>query len=288
MFPISLNLGFRFIPFYEGLYFLIAILTAALWALRRWKSAGLSQESYDSILLAGIGGAILGGRLSHFLFWEPARLIDDPLSFFRVWEGGISVSGGVLLGILAAWIVSRVKKLDFWKILEVSSPAVLLGQAVGRIGCFLNGDAFGKPTSMPWGISFRRFATLIPGFKPDRRLSGPAWQWCAQRGLLDLKSEWSLPMHPTQLYEGALDILLLFLLLFAMKRLDGSRRGKLGLLSLTGGYALIRFSLEFLRADNDGPVVLGMTVFQLVLLGLFILSAVISPFMLRKEKATQA
>lgn len=285
MFPISLDLGFNFFPFYEGLYFLTAILTAAFWAMRRWKKSGLDPDSFYTFLYAGLGGAILGGRLSHFLFWDMERLIEDPLGFFRFWEGGISVSGGLAMGVLAAFLACRVKKIDFWKVLEACSPAVLLGQAIGRIGCFLNGDAFGKPTSLPWGVSFPRFATVLFSFKKDTRYSSHAWAWCYERGLVGASSRFSLRMHPTQLYEMGLDLVLLGLLLFLMRRAEGRAKGKLGFLFLAGGYALVRFLLEFLRADNDGAVLWGMTAFQLALALAAAACAIAAPFLLGKRKA---
>lgn len=284
MFPISLDLGFNFFPFYEGLYFLVAILTAAFWAMRRWEKSGLDSDTFYTVLYWALGGAILGGRLSHFLFWDMERFIADPLCFFRFWEGGISVSGGVALGLLAGFLACRLKKLDFWKILEVSSPAVLLGQAIGRLGCFMNGDAFGRPTSLPWGMSFPRYATVLFSFKQDKRYWGHAWSWCYERGLVAASSTRSLPMHPTQLYEGALDLALLGLLLFLMGKLDGRAKGKLGFLVMIGGYSLVRFLLEFLRADGSDPVLLGMSGFQLTLLAVFLACVVAAPFLLKNSR----
>jgi phosphatidylglycerol---prolipoprotein diacylglyceryl transferase len=281
MFPFSLNLGFNFFPFYEGLYFLTSILIAAFWALKRWGKTGYSEDTFYTVLYAGLGGAVLGGRLSSFIFWAPKQLFEDPLSFFRIWEGGISVSGGVVGGILAGMIVCRIKKIKFWTLMEDASPTILLGQAVGRIGCFLNGDAFGLPTSLPWGVQFRRFATVLFTFKKDKSYSGPAWTWCFEKGLVPAASEYSLPMHPTQIYEGLLDVGLLFLMLFLMKKAVGRAKGKIGFLLVIGGYALIRFLMEFLRADHDPAAFLGMTSFQFTLMGVLAACAIVAPFMLK-------
>jgi phosphatidylglycerol---prolipoprotein diacylglyceryl transferase len=281
MFPFSLNLGFKFLPFYEGLYFLIAILLAAFWSFKRWKLTGYSEDSFYTFLYAGLGGAVIGGRLSSFIFWEPAYLLHDPLAFFRVWEGGISVSGGVVVGVLAGLIVCKVKKLKFWGLLETTAPAILLGQAVGRIGCFLNGDAFGLPTALPWGVSFRRYATELFTFKRNEAVDGMAWTWCHDRGLVSDDSLYSLPMHPTQIYESLLDLCLLALLLFIMKRVKGRAKGKIGFLFLIGGYALVRFLLEFVRADHGATAFLGMTSFQITLIFVILACAIAAPFLLR-------
>lgn len=281
MFPISLNLGFTFIPFYEGVYFLIAIAIAAFWSFKRWKLTGYSEDSFYTFLYAGLGGAVIGGRLSAFIFWEPKYFYHDPLAFFRVWEGGISVSGGVVVGVLAGVIVCKVKKLKFWGLMETTAPAILLGQALGRIGCFLNGDAFGAPTSLPWGVRFRRYSTDLFGFKEDRNVDGMAWTWCHDRRLVPDDSLYSLPMHPTQIYEGLLDVCLLLLLLFLMKRVKGRAKGKVGFLFLIGGYALVRFILEFVRADHGDTAFLGMTSFQITLIFVVLACAVAAPLLLK-------
>lgn len=266
MFPLTISLGSRLMPFYEGLYFMISFLVAGIWAARRWRRAGLPDRALETFFLLVALGAILGARLSHFIFWNPGVLLGDPLEFFRFWQGGLSVSGGIAFGALGGYLASRIAKVDFPTVAAATAPAVLLGQAVGRIGCFLNGDAFGAPSNLPWAVAFPRYALRLPSFRTDRSLSSFAWEWCSERGLVGPESAFSLPMHPTQLYEAALDLILLGLILLLQRKKPGAQGGRLSLLGLLGGYSVIRFSLEFLRADHDGTALLGMTVFQLVLL----------------------
>lgn len=266
MFPISLNLGFKLIPFYEGFYFLIAILTAALWALKRWRKAGLDEGAYELVLIMGLLGAIVGARLSHFLFWDLSLLKDDPGAILRFWEGGLSVTGGVVVGILGALWACSIRKVSFWSVMSTATPALLLGQAVGRVGCFLNGDAFGLPTNLPWGVHFKRYSLSLFDFQTLKRYSGPAWDWCFQHKLVKPNSRWTVAMHPTQLYECGLDLILLSLLLLWLKKTSGKKSGQGALIIATGGYAFIRFGLEFIRGDNGGPVALGMTSLQFTLL----------------------
>lgn len=285
MFPITLKFGPVYAPFYEGLYFMLAILLAALWSFRRWKARGLSQDAFSTVLTGVIAGAILGGRLSHFLFWDTDLLLSDPLALLRIWQGGISVTGGIVGGALGAWLAAKLAKASFWSVSEAAAPAVLLGQAAGRIGCFLNGDAFGLPTSLPWGTRFARFATAIPSLKRDMSIPGPAWRWCLERGLVGREDLRSVPMHPTQLYEGALDLVLLALLLLALRRLPAELRGKAALLIMGGGYALIRFCMEFLRADHGDPLWAGMTSLQFVLLAVALAGAALFTFLLARTRA---
>jgi phosphatidylglycerol:prolipoprotein diacylglycerol transferase len=276
MFPITINLGSRVMPFYEGLYFVISFLAAGFWATRRWRRAGLPDQALETFFfLVGIG-AIFGARLSHFIFWNPRLLLEEPLEFFRIWNGGLSVSGGIVFGALGGWLAARISRVSFSTVAAAAAPAVLLGQAVGRLGCFLNGDAFGAPSTLPWAVSFPRLARSIPGFRLDGRYSSFAWEWCLERGLVKPDSLYSVPMHPTQLYEAALDLILLGLILGYQKRRPGTEGGRASLLALVGGYGLIRFCLEFIRADHDGTALLGMTAFQLVLLAVVLACGILA------------
>jgi len=151
--PIHLDLGFKVIYFYEGFYFLIAILAAAVLTAYRLKKAGLGTTVFLDGLPLILLGAILGARLFDFLFWDNKALLTHPLSFFLIWEGGLSITGGLAGGVTTAFLWFRRAKVNFWQAFGVASPAILVGQAIGRVGCFLNGDAWGVPTSLPWGVA---------------------------------------------------------------------------------------------------------------------------------------
>ena len=98
MFPIDLNLGFRVFYYYEGFYYLIAIVTAFIMAVHRVKRAGVDAELFENAVVWALVAAFIGARISHFLFWDMKSLVADPLSFFRVWEGGESITGGLAGG----------------------------------------------------------------------------------------------------------------------------------------------------------------------------------------------
>ena len=261
MFPIHLNLGFRILYYYEGAYFFVAILVAVLVAVRNLKRAGLDAYLFLDSLPWILLGAFLGARLFHFAFWESNTLLHDPIAFFRFWEGGLSITGGLAGGVLGAWF--RLRRVDFWHYAAVTSPAVLLGQAIGRVGCFLNGDAWGIPTSLPWGIALPRFGTFIPGFLLDRQLPSDAWSWSVAQGFTDPSTMSTVPLHPTQLYEAFGDLVLAGLvILLARQKGSGARVTWFYL----GGYSILRFALEFLHGDRDVTLWGGMTALQLGLL----------------------
>lgn len=273
MWPIHLDLGFRVFYFYEGFYFLVAIATASWLAFGRFKKAGLDAWGLVEDLPWTLLGAVFGARVFHFLFWDPHAFLADPLSFFRIWEGGVSITGGLAGGVLMALFRFRRRHVDFWRAFAVASPAVLIGQAIGRIGCFLNGDAWGIPTSLPWGVVEPRFGMVLPMMVRDHHVASAAWLWCVQRGYSSAVSMATVPLHPTQLYEALGDLLLAGAMVALGRRLgrtDGPWRGVFW--GHLGGYAFLRFGLEFLHGDRDGTVWMGMTALQLGLLAFALLS----------------
>jgi phosphatidylglycerol:prolipoprotein diacylglycerol transferase len=285
MFPIHLNLGFRIFHFYEGFYFLAAVVAACLVGARRLSEAGLDVQDFLDSIPWILGGAILGARVFHFVFWDWASFRSDPMAFFRFWDGGLAIAGGLAGGVIAAWICFRRRKMDFWAYSWALSPAVLIGQAIGRVGCFLNGDAWGIPTRLPWGVSEPKFGWLIPGFTLDRTMPSAAWEWSVAKGYTAQSALKTVPLHPTQLYETLSDLILaglVILLVRSMARKPGPPQKPI-LLHL-GGYSLVRFGLEFLHGDRDAVIWHGMTTFQLGLLGfgtlcagLYLISGFISP-----------
>jgi phosphatidylglycerol:prolipoprotein diacylglycerol transferase len=273
MFPIDLNLGFRVFYYFEGLYFLIAILTAYVLAVRRVSRVGLDIPLFENAVMWGIVGAILGARISHFVFWDLKTLLADPLVFFLFWDGGESITGGLAGGVLAAFLYLRRRRANFWRYFAASSPAILVGQAIGRVGCFLNGDAWGIPTTLPWGVAEPKFGTLVPGFVRDHLVPSPAWVWSVNRGYTAPSAVATVPLHPTQLYESLGDLLLAWLvirLVSSLRRQDGPWP-KVFWLHL-GGYSLLRFGLEFLHGDRDVTVWAGMTALQIGLIAFAVLS----------------
>ena len=221
MHPVFLRLGPLEIRYY-GLMYVISFLLAYFIVQREARRKRLFSKPDDvlDLLLVVIPLGIVVARLYYVAFqWEWYR--GAPWEVFMVWHGGLAIHGGILGGVLGLWIVARWKRVRFWRLADAVVPALVVGQVLGRIGNFLNGDAFGTPTSLPWGLVF-----------PLASPAGAAYP--------------GVPLHPAMLYE-ALGNLLLLGLLWRLR----VRPAKDGFLSSVYfiGYALVRFACEFFRGD---------------------------------------
>ena len=228
MHPILVELGPITIRYY-GIMYIIAI-AVGFWLLTkeaRRKNLGLPTESLLDLLLLTIPLAILFARLYYVVF----RLDyygRFPLDIFKVWEGGLAIHGGVLGGALAVLIFSRWKQVKFWALTDALVPSLILGQAIGRIGNLMNGDAYGTPTTLPWGIHF-------PADSP----AGMAYP--------------GLATHPSMIYEMILN-LAVFAYLWAIRKKgykDGFSTSMYFIL-----YAVARSIVSLTRGDDLylGPI----------------------------------
>lgn len=200
-----------------GVFVGLGIIAGLLVARRRAAEAGIPSEKVLDLALYLVLGGFIGARLLYLSFY-PARYLANPVEIFSVWEGGMSIHGGVLGGLVAGYIFVKRHGLPFWKTADLVAPSLILGQAIGRIGCFLNGDSYGLVTSVPWAVKFPSLSGL---------------------------------RHPTQLYEAALD-LVAFIYLWR-RRGKTAFNGEL-LLIYAVTYSAIRGIVEFFRAS---PKVLG-------------------------------
>ena len=226
MLPIQIDFGFLHLHNYEGIYFFTAIFCALLFFIYLAKQENIDLEVMYEAIFIGLVVALISGRLLSFIFWSPRYFFSNPLVFFQVWKGGITVSGGVLGGLIAGFIFAMIKKLHFFYHIKIFIPSIILAQIIGRFGCFLNGDASGIPTKMPWGVVFneRSVAYLYTGYAPGTAL------------------------HPTQIYEilGNI-ILLLFIILTGNNSWITKRR----IVWYALGYSTVRFIVEFFRSDVE-------------------------------------
>ena len=216
-----------------GLAYVLGFLGAA-WLLHRYTRTGRSQlttAQNGDLLIAIVIGVMLGGRIGSFLLYHPGQLLDDPLSFFRIWEGGMASHGG-FVGVTAAiaWFARRTK-VSFLHLADVIVSTAALGLMLGRIANFINGELWGIPTSVPWAVIF-----------PD--------------------SPYPLePRHPSQLYAAFLEgaLLLAYLQLrFWKSAIVRVRPGQLAGEFLIG-YAIMRIIGErFREPDADVSLIWGM------------------------------
>jgi phosphatidylglycerol:prolipoprotein diacylglycerol transferase len=188
---------------------------------REAERKGIGKGKIQDFSLYAIIGAIIGARLYYVLFSGGGHW-DYLFSFFAIWHGGLAIHGALLGGFLVGFLYTRIQKISFWRFADTIAPSIILGQAIGRIGCFFNGDAHGYPTNLPWGLIY----------SPD----SPAGQMFPGKTL-----------HPTQLYEMVLNFII-FGILWKIRK-DIKVDGHLFLLYVVL-YSMIRIFVEHFRADR--------------------------------------
>ncbi len=230
--PVALQLGPLAIHWYGLMY--LAGFMAFLWLGRKRIAAlnhpQLNIKLLDDLLFYGVLGVILGGRLGYVLFYKAAYYLSHPLEIFAVWQGGMSFHGG-FLGVLVAmaWL-ARKQHLRWLQVTDFIAPLVPPGLAFGRLGNFINGELWGRPTDVPWAMIFPNVDNL--------------------------------PRHPSQLYEFALEGVLLFALLWLYARKPRQVGAVSGVFLI--GYGSLRFIAEFSRQPDDflGLLSFGMSMGQ--------------------------
>ncbi|MGA2819627.1 MAG: prolipoprotein diacylglyceryl transferase [Anaerolineales bacterium] len=228
----GIHLGILYIRFY-GLILMAGAIAAAFLAERQARKLGLDSERVWDMLIWVLIAGVIGARLWHILT-PPQSMIENhitagyylthPLDALAIWRGGLGIPGAVAGGVLAIFWYTRRNKLSFVSWLDVTAPALALGQAIGRWGNFINQELYGSPTNLPWAIYIA----------PENRLTG--FQQYAY-------------YHPLFLYESLWNLLNLGVLLYLTERQRGRlRAGDLFLVYLII-YPVGRFFLEFLRLD---------------------------------------
>ncbi len=217
--PIAFSVGPLSVRWY-GLAYIAGIGIG--WALlharaRRPGALFDTQQVADLVFYAAIG-AVLGGRIGYILFYGFADFLDNPLRIFAVWRGGMSFHGGVLGWIAGTWWFARGAGVRFLDAADFLVPIVPIGLALGRVANFVNQELWGAPTTLPWGVTF-----TAPG-------AGP------------------LPRHPSQLYEAALEGLVLFAVLWLMSRRPRPTGTIAGVFLLL--YGVFRSLVEFVREPD--------------------------------------
>ncbi len=219
--PILVQIGPLHIRWY-GVMIAIACVVGLWLACLEAERKGIGKEKINDLFIWVILGALLGARLYYVAFSGLPEFQKNIFSIFAFWQGGLAIHGAIVGGLLVCFIYSHRNKIPFLKLTDALAPSLILGQAIGRIGCFFNGDAFGTPTKLPWGLIY----------SPE----SPAGQMYPNQ-----------PLHPTQLYEMIFN-LIIFTILWKFRK-SVKVDGYLTILYIIL-YSFIRIFVEYFRADK--------------------------------------
>jgi phosphatidylglycerol:prolipoprotein diacylglycerol transferase len=250
--PIAISIGPLAIHWY-GLMYLFGF--AFVWLLGRYRAPRFNWQTseLEDLLFYGAIGVILGGRLGYALFYDLPTIIAHPLNLVKIWQGGMSFHGGLIGVLIAFWYFGRKTGKSFFEISDFIAPLVPIGLMLGRIGNFINGELWGKVSDVPWAMVF-----------PS---GGP------------------LPRHPSQLYQAALEGLLLFIILWLYSAKPRPRAAVSGLFLL--GYGAFRFIVEFVRVPDPqyGYLAFGwLTMGQILCLPMIIGGALLMLWAYKRSK----
>lgn len=194
-----------------GIIISFGFLMASIVAMREARRVGIEEENILDLLLVAVPAAIIGARI-HYVIFNLDYYKGDFMKMINIREGGLAIHGALIASIIVGIIFCRIKKIKFWKLADLAGPSIILGQAIGRWGNYVNGEAHGGPTNLPWGI-------IVQGQK----------------------------VHPTFLYESLCDFAVFLFLLWYRKR--KKTEGEVFLLYLSL-YSVGRFFIEGMRTDS--------------------------------------
>lgn len=232
-----------------GFFLALAFLSAILVSGQEARRLGLPVGRFYDLCFYIILSAIIGSRLLYVVV-NLGQFIANPLKIFALWEGGLVFHGGLIAAVVTAFFFMRRHGMPWRATFDALAVGMPLGVALGRVGCFMAGCCFGKPTLLPWAVRFTHPDTLCPLVEP---------------------------LHPTQLYEALLSLGIFGVMLWLRKRKSFDGQVFLSYFCLAG---LARFTVEFFRApttvDPRGPeLFLNMPATQVLALGIALLSGAV-------------
>lgn len=233
-YPVIFSLGPISVRWY-GLILVLAIIAAAIVVARYLlNNSILNKDQLEDLTFYTVIFSLIGARFGHVVFFNFSYYMRNLDEVVQVWNGGMSIQGAVLFGLITVILWSRKHKVSFWKLADAIVPGLALGQAIGRWGNYFNQELFGKPVE--WGIPIE----------------------FANREYPYLKQEY---FHPTFFYESVLNFAL-FLVLFFILRKGKLKPGMVAMIYFIS-YAVIRFFMEFVRIDIT-PIILGLRMPQFI------------------------
>lgn len=230
--PVAFTIGGHAFAWY-GIIIAAGFLLAFAYVIRSCKSFRMDEDKFIDVVIVGIIGGVIGARLYYVLFSTSDQYIKNPISVFYIWEGGLGIYGGIIGGLLCGVLIAKLHKLNIAAVLDMASLGFLIGQSVGRWGNFVNQEAFGSATNLPWRMVSER---------------------------TDIIS--STGVHPCFFYES-MWCLIGFLLLHIFSRKYRRYDGQVFLLYVLW-YGIGRFFIEGLRTDSLITPFLSLRVSQVV------------------------
>lgn len=235
-----------------GLFVALGFLAGIFTAVKLGKSVGISSNKVLDMGFIIILSGLIGSRIVYIII-NFSYYLSNPLDIFKLWQGGLVFSGGLVAVIIVLLLYTRHHKYNIWTIGDLWAPAAAVGQSIGRIGCFFAGCCYGKPTDIPWAVTFsnpKSIATL------------------------------NIPLHPTQLYSSlsSFIIFIILIVLHSKKKFEG--QVFLWFLIL---HSTARLFLERFRGDSRGVILTkDFSMTQLIAI-LILISAVISLFIFKPK-----
>lgn len=252
--PIAFELGPISVHWY-GVIIGLGIALGMYMVIRESKRQGLHPDTFIDLLVWAIPIAIISARIYYVAFEWNNYYADHPEDIIKIWNGGIAIHGALIGSVLTTIIFAKVRGLSFWKLTDIAAPSLIVGQAIGRWGNFINQEAHGREVSRQFLENLH-----LPRFIIDQMYIDGSYY------------------HPTFLYESLWNVVVLILLLIIRRKVKSLRRGEL-FLTYVIGYSIGRFFVEGMRTDS---LMLGDFRFAQVISVALIVAAIVTMIYRRK------
>ncbi|UKS64740.1 prolipoprotein diacylglyceryl transferase [Rossellomorea marisflavi] len=252
--PIAFELGPISVHWY-GVIIGLGIALGMYMVIRESKRQGLHPDTFIDLLVWAIPIAIISARIYYVAFEWNNYYADHPEDIIKIWNGGIAIHGALIGSVLTTIVFAKVRGLSFWKLTDIAAPSLIVGQAIGRWGNFINQEAHGREVSRQFLENLH-----LPRFIIDQMYIDGSYY------------------HPTFLYESLWNVVVLILLLIIRRKVKSLRRGEL-FLTYVIGYSIGRFFVEGMRTDS---LMLGDFRFAQVISVALIVAAIVTMIYRRK------
>ncbi|NDC23582.1 MAG: prolipoprotein diacylglyceryl transferase [Proteobacteria bacterium] len=228
-------------------------------ALRKAAQLDIPTKHVENFFFISVLGSVLGARFFHVFFEEFSYYSKHPSKILAIWEGGYTFYGAFLSSLFFMYLYTRLKHISFLEMMDICAPGGAIGLFIGRMGCFFAGCCWGRPSSVPWAVAFNAPETLSP--------SG------------------NVRVHPTQVYEALVGLVVFIILHYRFKKRQYSGQIFLEAISI---YSVARFVIEFFRGDDYRGYLFGGLISYSQFISLAILPFTISAMVLFSKKAKQS